>query len=574
MRIFPQCYGARVALFSLVAAVLMWLPAFREPFATGFGDWQYFHHIWEVGYVALTRYREWPLWDPYHCGGITIFGNPQSQHLSPLYLVALSLGPTLGSKLFVVLHAWGGFAGMFLFAHKRRLSVPAASLCALTWCGSGFFVWHVATGHAAFLPFYFTPWVVLAVDHAVRDIRYASALAALLTLVLLGGGVYPFPYFILLIGFSALSQRLRDRRWIGVLSALLAAGILTALMGAVRLWPIMDELRRHPRTMPSSDGVSPLEVAEMLTARSHPWLWPPHEFVWAEYGSYVGTAVCVLALIGVLSALRRGNRSWIAGAVLFFALMLGDHGNASPWVWLHALPVYDSLRVPSRFTVLFTLYLTLLAGYGLDQLLNRSERIGLGRGPRPQKLLGIGIVALFAINLIVVQYPVIDRWKEPPVRTDSVSPRFYLTKLPYSELSASLPRMNLGSRRCGEAMNYQRSKKLWDGDKPQVRVIRGRGRVSEFHRTTSRLVFEAKLREPSRVVINQNYAPGWRSNVGRIESDAGRLALELNAGTHRVVLVYRPPMLWASISLTLIGIVLALLLARFGSRFTRSGAFN
>jgi uncharacterized membrane protein YfhO len=74
------------------------------------------------------------------------------------------------------------------------------------------------------------------------------------------------------------------------------------------------------------------------------------------------------------------------------------------------------------------------------------------------------------------------------------------------------------------------------------------------------------------VVINQNYAPGWRSNVGWIDFDVGRLALELEAGTHRVELVYRPPMLWASITLTLLGIVLALLLARFGKLLANTGS--
>ncbi|HEX2677869.1 MAG TPA: hypothetical protein VHM19_14550, partial [Polyangiales bacterium] len=113
---------------SLLAAVGLWCPAFFSLQATGFGDWQFFHHMWEAGYVAVTRYGEWPLWDPYHCGGITIFGNPQSQHLSPFYWIAFLVGPTLGSKIFLVLHAWAGFAGMYLLARKTGLALPGALL--------------------------------------------------------------------------------------------------------------------------------------------------------------------------------------------------------------------------------------------------------------------------------------------------------------------------------------------------------------------------------------------------------------------------------------------------------------
>jgi hypothetical protein len=564
MRFVRQSREVRVAIGSLIAAVLLWLPAFRRPFATGFGDWQFFHHMWEAGYVALKRYHEWPLWDPFHCGGITIFGNPQSQHLSPLYLISLLAGPTLGTKLFVVMHAWAGFAGMYLLGRRERLSVTAASLASLTWCASGFFVWHVATGHAAFLPFYFAPWIILSVKMAIRNVRYASALAALLALTLLEGGVYPFPYFVLLSGVTILTDGSWRKERVRPLAALLCATILTALMGAVRLWPIIDELRRNPRTMPSGDGVSPLETIEMLTARDHSWLWPSHGFVWVEYGSYVGTAVCGLAVIGLLSSLRRRGRSLVTGAVVFYALMLGDHGSASPWAWLHALPVYDSLRVPSRFTVLFTLYLTLLAGYGLDMLLRIAGLAPYQMRRHLRTTLAIALLVPIAVNLAMVQYPIINRWRHPRVRTNSVSPRFYLTELPYHAVLASLPRMNLGSSSCYEAMNFKRARGLWVGDKPQARIVRSKGKIGELGRTTSRAFFEVTLSKQSRVVINQNYAPGWRTSVGWIESDRGRLALELPAGTHRVELEYRPRMLWPSITLSLIGALFAILLARFG----------
>jgi uncharacterized membrane protein YfhO len=52
-------------------------------------------------------------------------------------------------------------------------------------------------------------------------------------------------------------------------------------------------------------------------------------------------------------------------------------------------------------------------------------------------------------------------------------------------------------------------------------------------------------------------------------SDHDRLALELPAGTHRVELSYRPSMLWPSLALSLLGVALALVLARHGRRLVR-----
>jgi hypothetical protein len=566
--------AARVAALAFLAALLLWAPAFRFPFATGFGDWQFFLHMWEAGYVAITRYGEWPLWDPYHCGGITIFGNPQSQHLSPLYLIALVVGPTLGSKIFVVVHAWAGLAGMYVLARRQGLSLPAALLAALAWSASGFFIWHVSTGHAAFLPFYFAPWLILSLRASLHDIRYAAALAALLTLVLLEGGVYPFPFFVLLIAFDALCQLERNRE--RVLSALLVAAVLCACMAALRLWPILDELARSPRTMPSVDGVSLSELVVMLTAPDHSWRWEGHEFVWAEYGSYVGWGVCALGSLGALLCWRRGSRSLLFGALLFLALLLGDHGRLSAWSLLHELPVYDSLRVPSRFAVFFTLYLALLAGVGLDAVTRMFARLGpLSKG-FAYSAPGWMLLLLISADLAWVQYPTLDKWHYEPVRTDWQSPNFYFSNLSYGDVYASLPRMNLGSRECYEAMNFRPAHGLWVGDRPQARVLRVHGVVGPVQRTTSHAWFDVTLDRPGRVLLNHNYAPGWETNLGRVESEQGRLAVDLPSGSQHVVLSYRPSMLWPSLALSLLGVVLALLLLRYGecvARYTgHSGA--
>ena len=565
MRLFRSRFHAGVAVLTCAAALLFWLPAFREPFATGFGDWQFFMHMWEAGYVAIVRYGEWPLWDPYHCGGITIFGNPQSQHMSPLYALSLLAGPTLGSKLFIVIHAWAGFSGMFVLARRRGLSPPAAALASLAFAASGFFAWHIGTGHAAFAPFYFAPWVVLALRAAVDDVRYAVALAALMVLVLLEGGVYPFPYFLLLIAFESAAQLVSVRTPSRVMRALLVSGVLIACIGAIRLWPILDELQRSPRTMPSSDAVSLRELLEMLTARSHGWRWAGHEFVWSEYGCYVGWGVCALgALGGIVAATRRRTRWAVAGALLFLGLSFGEFGPLAPWSLLHQLPIYDSLRVPTRFVVLFTLYWALLSGIGLDLISSGWQRLCRGSRAWFAQLPAWMLVLALGTDLALVQLPTVDKWRDPPVRIDQRSARFYLTTLSYANYYASLPRMNLGSRECYEAMTFRPAHGLWVGDKPQARLVSGRGVVGEFERTTSRASFDVTLQTPGRVVVNQNHAPGWTSSVGTVVADRGRLAIDLPAGTHHVALVYRPTMLWRALALSVFGLLLAYLLIRFG----------
>lgn len=570
----PRRSALILAAASLLAAVGLWLPAFRTLEGTGFGDWQFFHHMWEAGFVALTRYGEWPLWDPYHCGGITILGNPQSQHMSPLYLLALLAGPTLGSKLFLCAHAWAGFAGMYLFARREHdLGVPGAALASLAWAASGFFVSHGSGGHSAFLPFYFAPFVLLAWRAAARDLRYAAAVAGLLTLVLLEGGVYPFPYLMLLLAFDTLARTISGEAVRPIARAGTVAAMLTALLGAIRLLPIADELARNPRTMPSLDGVSVAEALEMLTAREHEWRYLGHEFVWPEYGTYVGWGILSLAALGVASARRKPWLAVVAGAVVFFGLMLGQHGPASPWAIVHRLPIYDSLRVPSRFAVLFTLYLGLLAGRGLDWIADRFERPSMpAMLARASVVLPPLAIAAIATDLLIVHYPILDRWTDPPIVTDFVSPRYYLTaERPYGRYYASFPRMNLGSRGCYEAMNFTPARGLWSGDQAQARVLGGTGSVVGFSRTTSRVFASVRLERASRVLFDQNFAPGWHSNLGEVVEQSGMLAVDLPAGAHQITLVYRPRTLVPGLSLSLLGLLLALTLVRF-PRFDSASA--
>jgi hypothetical protein len=556
------------ALAGLLVSAGFWSPAFRVPLSTGFGDWQMVHHNWEVGYVALTRFGQWPLWDPSFCGGITAFGNPEAQHFSPLFVLALVLGTTLATKAFLVLHASAGLCGMYLFARRAFAVHPAAaSLAALAWGCSGFFAWHGAGGHATFLPFYFAPWLLLALRRSERDLHYAIAVAALLVLVLLEGGTYPFPYFVLLLGVEGLA-RLRaagTRRSVSVAAAVAA---LTLLLGAIRLLPVRAALARMPRLTQSDDALALPEVLQMLTAREHEWRYAPHRFVWPEYGSFVGWGVVVLAGLGVVVSLRRKRYALLAGLAIFLLLMLGERGAFYPWALLHHLPVFDSLRVPSRFAVLFTFYLALCAALALDEAL-RLWAVHVAKLARVGGVAGFGVVALLGADLFVVNLHTINRWDGPPISQEQPAARFHLVPAGnFQFLYASLPHKNLGIAACyAGGMNWVVSPALWFGDVPQARFAPGYARLQSLTHTPNELRVHVIADQPTRMILNQNFDPDWQSDLGRVLEDRGRLAVELPAGEHELRLRYRPATLLPAVALFGLGcIVSALWLVRVSRR--------
>ncbi len=561
-----------IVIGALLTASAFWSPAWRHLNATGFGDWQMVHHNWEVGFVALTRFREWPLWNPFFCGGITAFGNPESQWFSPLTWPALITGTTIGTKIFLTLHAALGLSGMFVFARSALgLRMCPSLLSAAAWACSGFFAWHGAGGHATFLPFYFAPWLLLCARRSAHDLRYAIAVAAILALTLYEGGTYPFPYFVLWLALDlllvmawdegAVHAMSRRARAIAMSKAIAVIGVLTLLLGAVRFLPIADALSRMPRDTASDDAVALSEVIEMLTAREHPWRYPPHRFVWPEYGTFVGWTVTALAAFGVRVAWQRKQRWVLVGLLVFLSLVMGEGG---PWTWLHRLPVFDSLRVPSRFMVLFTFYLALLAGLGLDAIAawldtHRDNRtLGWTRYAVAPLLTCIAITDLFIVNLRTI-----DRWHGPEVVAGPAAERFHLTRTRnFHELYASLPARHLGTAGCyNGGMNWAVSPALWSGDVPQVRFEPAdAGVLLDLERTVNTLSLRVHAaRAPTHLVINQNFDRDIRSDVGKLREDRGRLALEVPPGDHAIHLRYEPPTLGSGLSLTGIGLLLSLL---------------
>jgi hypothetical protein len=578
----PLCRAerARVAAASLGAAILFWLPAVIDPASTGFGDWQMIHHNWEVGYVALTRFGEWPLWDPFHCGGITMWGNPESQHLSPFFFLSFVVGTTFATKIMVVAHTWAGLAGMYVLARRHfHLRPPAAAYAAALWCFSGYFAWQISGGHATFISFYLAPWVLLAWRAACADWRWSAALAALMALVAFEGGTYPFPYFVLLLAFDSVVQLVRGVGVARVLGAATLSGALTMALSAARWIPSLLTLARVPRQIDETDAIMPWEIPSMLLRWSFPWRHPDHPYVWPEYSAYIGVAGTVLAVAGTYLALRRRRYEAVAGMGFFAAFMLGHITDWAPWALLHELPIYRSLRVPSRFAVLFLFYLALVAGLAAQELLPRvlastPVRRWTAHRPKAARALPALLVGLLVLEPLVYGLGVNNRWHRDPIDTSATAERFHLIRAQdYALVYASLPRRNQGTPTCYVGnLDWPISGALWLGPVPQVRVSDAPGTVEDWDMTANRVEAHVRLEGPGRVTFNQNHDPDWRSNVGEVVEDRGRLAVDLPPGAHELKLRYLPAHLHTSFALSGAGAIAALLLGGMAYRRRRGPA--
>ena len=102
------------------------------------------------------------------------------------------------------------------------------------------------------------------------------------------------------------------------------------------------------------------------TTREHPRGFPGNVFVWPEYNAYVGVVpVPLLALAAIVALVRPGQEArplqahlWLVAGLVWCAL--GKIPGFSLFGLLQELPVFRSLRVPSRFLYPATMAAALL----------------------------------------------------------------------------------------------------------------------------------------------------------------------------------------------------------------------
>ena len=521
-------------------------------------DTRQFLLMWEVSRVSLRDFGQLPSWNPYHCGGVVHYLDPQVPFPGPLFFLLFLFVPAVAAiKLWNVAHLVAGALGARALAKDSGADPPSQVLAAILMVAPGGVAEHLGGGQLWYSPFLLLPWAIWAHRRALRDPRYAVLCAAIFALAVLEGGVYPVPLGLCVIAFDSF-VRLRDpsdRRGLAVSLPIFA--VLFPLLASVKLVPVVLFLRRIPRFVPLDDRMGLGEVFQAFTTREHARAFPPHLYVWPEYDAYVGIAALALAAAGACIALLsrdRGRRLDLLLLGLLILCAMGDVPGVSLFALLHELPVFRSLRVPSRFFYPATVFLALLAATALTEIGRRSRL----------RLLQIATVALVAADVISANGPRLQQGAGPSLPLAPASRSFHLdARADYRQLPF-FPLRGIGSPICYGGFDWPVPGALWFGDVPQQRVDPpGAGQASLVRWSPSELRFRTSLAAPARLIVNQDFDPGWRASEGTPRPHAGLLALDVAAGEREVVFTHRPEGFVPGLALTLAGIVLSFVALRF-----------
>jgi hypothetical protein len=327
-----------------------------------------------------------PIMDPWRCGGLPLWGNPQSTVGGLGFWLSLPLGVFVGTRLEIILSLAIGFGTSYALGRVLGLKPLSSAVIALTFCCSTWYFMKMSIGHLYAMQMMYEPGIL-----ALLILGWYWRAALLLMFAVLSGSPN-LVYGVFAIGLWCAIEAWWNWRPELFVTFLLAVGLAVWLL-LPKIIPVLEMAELRPRSTIGAyiETNPPWLLFKALFDRTMQFRDAPNGYGWWELGCYVG-GFGVFAVIG--AACGRITLSWTLAAAI---LLLLAYGNTGVYDYLHPLPVFDDLRAPSRFMVQVTLMVAVLAGYGAEWL----AQIGW-----PETVLFIALFAAFDCWLL--DYPLLQ----------------------------------------------------------------------------------------------------------------------------------------------------------------------
>jgi hypothetical protein len=548
-----------VGAVALVVSVGYCSPLFATWSNWGISDWDVHLALHAVPELTVTEYGQFPLWNPYACGGMVMFANPLTRVLSPFFPLHLLFGFLAAIKLEIVAHLAVGLFGTYLLARDVLRSRVGAAMSATVFMLNGTYTHTLTMGMVPFMCLAYLPWTVLGfVRSAARPI-YLWLAGAGLALLFFEGGAYLVAITLLGLAVLAAVESLQRRSPVPLVR-LLASGVLMLGLGAVKFFPSIALMRMFPRNIDEYSGYSLSSLATSLFSRRFaaalrgfdhvPGFWHGMSYGADENCMYIGVVAGLLFVVGVWTK-HQYRPAWLALVLTTLCIAFGDRIQPSLWQLVHHLPVYDSMRVAQRFRVVMLLGVALFCGLGAMSL----TQVVLQRfGIRHARWVGGALVLLVASDVISATYSLMKHAFALPALMAERRPEPFQQyfRTPAEMLSGAL--RNIGTIDCYEPLFVPRNAIPSESPRYSGEVfLQGTsGKVEMATWSPNRLRLNVVADGPGWVIVNQHGYPGWKVEQGNAVTAMicengncerrrdGLLAVEVSPGKAVLDVYYRP----------------------------------
>ena len=561
-----------IFLYGALAIYFCW-PILVTGENLGILDWD--QHLLYHGVVikSLIDYGQLPFWNPWYCGGNILWSNPQVPLLSPAYLMAVFLPLSVAMKLNITFHYFIGLLGMHYFL-RRGIGIRSnfsVIFGACIFVFSGGIALHISVGHSTFLPCLYFPFLLggIAVFHRRGDLRGLLVSSFAAAAVVYNGGFNPIVVFSPLLFSLLLVVAIRSRSTNPLVGAAIVV-CLAFMLSAPKLLPVMDfflseDVVDHRGTGVDNADYLPFQIFKNIYIEKDQKrdliVHSGQKYGWHEYGNYLGfigpflfLAACALVLFA-----KKWREPWFVAAVLGGCLLLAlqkGYWSGSPYAFLKQLPIFEGMRVPSRFSLAVAFCVAIVAAILFGNV---------HRAQSERKYFAVGLnflLCLFTAEIVVANshllqgtFPIEFRQQKFP---HLASFQYDFERSPFERDSPMYTSMlsNKSMVHCYEPLSVKR------------KVIAGTAFVSTEPeaRILSSLVLQNRIevqlaaQKPVLLSLNHNFARGWSLVVNQEKKVPLKSFSKISLPEGRVSakFEYTPPLLREGVLLASLGVLIFL----------------
>ncbi len=576
-------------LILIVAALAFISPVLSRIHNVGVSDWDSHFFFYAVPVRTILEFGQFPLWNPYYCGGNAMLASPESSFLAPPFVFALLFGEVVGVKLIIAFYAVMGFLGMYLLSRVLGMMRLASLVPAIIFMTSSWFSLRISEGHSSFLPFALMPFVAAMYIKSFGERnwwRWAAIASFFYAWMILGGGVYPFTITsVFLAFFCALSViRTRSIKPVWTLAAIVA---MTFCLSAVKSIPQYEFMSTFPRKTEVVEFHSTEILGKALFSRNQRVTTQDPEFYlkagetrseqakafwsgatpwgWHEYGAFIGAASLIL-FIGSFAVIRK---SWPWLLISFGALLmsLGEFSPVNIWSVLHRLPVISSLHGSSRVMPLFVFSFAVAAGFALS----RAEEALEGRWKKAGAVFAALAAVVVMAEMSTVSRPILeDAFNESPPKAVKNGPFRQLVVAEPTKVNYQSFLSNTGVLNCYDTMRPPIKAVPYGNDEGRKNpgymgeafFGSGKGRAAVAYFSPNKVVVDASPVAKDTLVLNQNYFKGWKANGADAVDHWGLVGAPIGQpGKKQITFSYSPKSFKVGLVISIISAIAILWLA-------------
>jgi hypothetical protein len=520
-------------------------------------DWnQMYSYFYFCRNTVLTKFQ-FPLRCPYFGGGYPLIANPQDLSLSPLFLIILIAGETIGSKIICLLTYLICALGMYYLAiavlkfSRMGAVFSCLSLTLCSWLPNQLF-----DGNFAKIYYYFTPLLVICVLQARTNRKFLVYGSIVLAVIFLQAGL-SFAAICLFLSILLLFYQAQRFIEINNLKYLFYLILFALLISSVKAFPMAELLYRNLRKVDYSSlqnfSLNTKTLLKSLFEKSY----------YENSTIYVGYGTIFLSLVAFIFDFKR-LRGIFFTLLVMLAILFGSNSiiNVSAIIW--KVPVFQSMAKLNKYYAFFLAFLLCLSAGCSFNLIQKTSN---------KKLF------IFLAILILI-FNTADIFINNISFHNNIFTRKPLAEgNPGSHFSQVLIKNNNTERDAGAYLQYALLKtnqglinwygNIYLGESPipkffitiksekepfpvkisvnpnykgELFFINRAENWAKFDRFTPNFIeISGRLSMPDILVINQNFSPCWRTDYGTLLSRKGLLAIKIDrGGEFKIKLTYLP----------------------------------